>query len=159
MARLVAIGFRPFDADHVLNNTDACALQLALDETNLDAGAAALPHRNRVVARARVAGPATLRLDAVEESRVARASNGPDSPHCREEMAADTLTTMPFAMFLREQEVSADGRLAGKVVWARDLGARDSLLRQEFGGRQWYLYKPGRSLEDVAEFVPVVGRR
>ena len=159
MARLVAIGFRPFDADHVLNDTDACALQLALDETGLDAGAAALPHRNRVVARARVAGPATLRLDAVEESRVARAPNGPDSPHCRDEMAADTLSTMPFAMFLREQEVSADGRLAGKVVWARDLGARDSLLRQEFGGRQWYLYKPGRSLEDVAEFVPVVGRR
>jgi len=150
---------RPFEADHVLNDTDACALQLALDETDRDAGVAALPRRNRVLARARAAGPATLRLDVDAESRVAHASNGPESPHCRDEMAADTLSTMPFAMFLREQEVSADGRLAGKVVWARDFGARDSLLRQEFGVRQWYLYKPGRSLEDVAEFVPVVGRR
>ncbi|MEO7455539.1 MAG: hypothetical protein ABIY52_04705 [Gemmatimonadaceae bacterium] len=159
MARLVALGMRPFEADHVLNDTDACALQLALDEAGSDSGATGLPHRNRVLARARAAGPATLQLDADAESRIARSSHGPASPHCRDEMAADTLSTMPFAMFLREQEVGADGRLAGNVVWARDMGARDSLLRQEFGGRQWYLYKPGRSLEDAAEFVPVVRQR
>ena len=63
--------------------------------------------------------------------------------------------TMPYAMFLREQTVGRDGRLAGDVVWARDLGARDSLLRSEFGGRRWFLYKPGRSFDDPAEFVPL----
>ena len=158
LARLLAIGVRPFDADRVVNGTDACALQLALDEADADPGAPAASRRDRVLARARAAGPAELRLDLIAEERVARAPNGPDSPRCRDEMAADTLGTMPYALFLREQQVGPDGRLAGNVVWARDFGARDSLLRQEFGGRRWYRYKPGRSLEDAAEFVPVVGR-
>jgi hypothetical protein len=91
----------------------------------------------------------------IAESRIALAPAGPDTPRCREEFAADTLGTMPYAMFLREQRVNGDGRLAGDVVWARTLGARDTLLRDEFGARRWYLYKPGRSLDDAAEFVPL----
>ena len=62
---------------------------------------------------------------------------------------------MPYAIFLREQAVGADGRLDGRVVWARDLGPRDTLLREEFGTRRWYRYKPGGSLDDPAEFIPV----
>jgi hypothetical protein len=62
---------------------------------------------------------------------------------------------MPYALFLREQAVAADGRLDGTVVWARDLGPRDTLLRDEFGARRWYLYKPGRTLSEAAQFIPL----
>ena len=63
--------------------------------------------------------------------------------------------TMPYAMFLREQTVKRDGRLGGAVVWARDLGARDTVLRAEFGDRRWFLYRPARSLDEPASFIPL----
>jgi hypothetical protein len=158
LARLRGLGVPQFEAERVMNSTDACALQIALDEADRlpDAGSAA--RRDAVLARARSAGSAALRTDMIAESRIALAPAGPDTPRCREEFAADTLGTMPYAMFLREQRVNGDGRLAGDVVWARTLGARDTLLRDEFGARRWYLYKPGRSLDDPAEFVPLTAR-
>ena len=94
-------------------------------------------------------------MDVMAESRVAVAPGGPATARCQEEFASDTLGTMPFSMFLREQTVNRDGRLAGPVVWARTLGARDTLLRGEFGARRWYLYQPGRSLDDPATFAPL----
>ena len=108
-----------------------------------------------MLARARSAGTASTQAGVIAESRVARAVGGPDTPRCRDEAAADTLGTMPYALFLREQTVAADGHLGGEVVWARDLGPRDTLLRPEFGSRRWYLYKPARSLEGRAEFIPL----
>jgi hypothetical protein len=153
LARLRGLGVRQFDAEQVVDATDACALQMALDEADATAGEDLAARRARVVARARSAGVATIQAGVIAESRVARARGGPDSPRCRDEAAADTLGTMPYAVFLREQTVGRDGRLAGDVVWARDLGPRDTLLRSEFGSRRWYLYKPARTLEGRAEFI------
>jgi hypothetical protein len=147
------LGVRQFDAEQVVDATDACALQMALDEADATAGEDLAARRARVVARARSAGVATIQAGVIAESRVARARGGPDSPRCRDEAAADTLGTMPYAVFLREQTVGRDGRLAGDVVWARDLGPRDTLLRSEFGSRRWYLYKPARTLDGRAEFI------
>jgi hypothetical protein len=155
LARLRGLGVRQFDAEQVVNTTDACALQMALDEADAAPAADAALLRARVLARARSAGAAALSAGVIAESRVARAPGGPDSPRCRDEAAADTLGTMPYAVFLREQAVARDGRLAGEVVWARDLGSRDTLLRAEFGERAWYLYRPGRSLDDRATFIPM----
>ena len=62
---------------------------------------------------------------------------------------------MPYAMFLDEQTVERSGRLGGRVVWARDLGPRDTLLRAEYGDRHWYRYRPARTLGEPAAFVPV----
>ena len=43
----------------------------------------------------------------------------------------------------------------GDVVFARDLGDRNELLRDRFGGRVWYRYRPAASLDDTsAAFVP-----
>jgi 4-amino-4-deoxy-L-arabinose transferase-like glycosyltransferase len=155
LARLRGIGVPQFDAERVVNEVDACALQLALDASDSPDAGDSDDRRARVLARAHGAGRATIQPGAIAESRVARAPGGPDVPRCREEAAADTMGTMPYAMFLREQHVGRDGRLAGDVIWARTLGTRDTLLRGEFGTRRWYLYKPGRSLEEAAEFVPV----
>jgi 4-amino-4-deoxy-L-arabinose transferase-like glycosyltransferase len=163
LARLRGLGVPQFDAERVVDTTDACALQVALDEADVAPPADSVARRDhvsarvlaRVLARARSAGGGAVQAGAIAESRIARALGGPDSPHCREEDAADSLGTMPYALFLREQEVRSDGRLGGRVVWARDLGRRDTLLRDEFGARRWYRYRPGRSLDDAATFVPV----
>ena len=157
LARLRGLGVRQFDAEQVVNTTDACALQLALDDADADTlptqDSASL--RARVLTRARAAGPAVVQPGVIAESRIARSANGPESPRCRAEMLADTAGTMPYAMFLREQHVGRDGRLDGDVVWARDLGPRDSLLAAQFGARQWYRYLPGRSLDDAGRFVRI----
>jgi hypothetical protein len=157
LARLRGLGVPQFSAERIVDAVDACALQVALDEADLPGAGAAPERRARVLARARSAGAASVQPATIAESRVARAPGGPDTPRCREEVAADTMGTMPYAMFLREQEVTPDGRLGGDVIWARTLGPRDTLLRGEFGRRQWYLYKPGRSLEEVGQFGPVKG--
>lgn len=155
LARLRGLGVAQFDAEQVVNSTDACALQTALDDADRARWPDARTRRDAVVRRARSAGATLMRSDVAAESRIARAPAGPDTPQCRAEEAADGFGTMPYAMFLREQKVARDGRLTGAVVWARDLGSRNALLREEFGDRRWYLYKPGRSLHDAAEFVPV----
>jgi 4-amino-4-deoxy-L-arabinose transferase-like glycosyltransferase len=155
LARLRGLGVPQFDAERVVNEVDACALQIALDESDSVAAGSPGERLVRVLARARSAGAASVQPGIIAESRVARAAGGPDSPRCREEAAADALGTMPYAMFLREQQISRDGRLTGDVVWARTLGPRDSLLRGAFGQRRWYVYKPGRWLDDGAEFVPL----
>ena len=155
LARLRGLGVRQFDAEQVVNTTDACALQLALD------GADALPEldstslRTQLLTRARAAGPAVAQPGVIAESQIARAPAGPDSPRCRAEALADTAGTMPYAMFLREQHVARDGHLDGAVVWARDLGPRDTLLAAQFGTRRWYRYVPGRSLGDAGQFVRI----
>jgi hypothetical protein len=157
LARLRALGVRQFDAEQVVNRTDACALQLALDAADASPQLDTATLRERMLASARAAGPATILPGIIAESQVARAPGGPDAPRCRDEFHADTSGTMPYAMFLREQHVSRDGRLAGDVIWARDLGARDTLLRRPFGDRRWYLYKPGRSADDQATLLPYGG--
>jgi hypothetical protein len=154
LARLRALGVRQFDAEQVVNASDACALQLALDAADAVPQRDSAALRGSVLASARAAGRATLMPGVNAESQVARAGGGPDSPRCRWEFYADTSGTMPYGVFLREQHVGADGRLDGDVVWARDLGARDTVLRSELGSRQWYLYKPGRSANDAATLMP-----
>lgn len=153
LARLRGLGVRQFDAEQVVNTTDACALQLALDEADALPAADSASLRRRVLTRARAVGPAVVQPGVIAESRIARSPNGPESPRCRAEALADTAGTMPYAMFLREQRVARDGRLDGDVVWARDLGQRDSLLAAQFGGRRWYRYLPGRSPDDAGRFV------
>lgn len=155
LARLRGLGVRQFDAEQVVNTTDACALQLALDDADVPRGQDSASLRRQVMMRARAAGPAVVQSGVIAESEIARSPNGPDSPRCRAEALADTAGTMPYAMFLREQHVGRDGHLAGDVVWARDLGPRDTLLRALFGARRWYRYVPGRSLSDAGRFVPV----
>jgi hypothetical protein len=157
LARLRGLGVRQFDAEQVVNTTDACAVQLALDDADTAPSADTGAMRATVLARARAAGPARVQANVIAESQVARAVNGPDAPRCRDELAADTLGTMPYGMFLREQQVEHDGRLGGDVIWVRDLGARDTLLNAALGGRLWYLYKPGRSADDAATFLPYGG--
>ncbi|HZI40465.1 MAG TPA: hypothetical protein VFD67_02155, partial [Gemmatimonadaceae bacterium] len=42
------------------------------------------------------------------------------------------------------------GRVGGNVVFARDLGARNELLRERFGDRTWYVYRQAADLSDTS---------
>jgi hypothetical protein len=56
--------------------------------------------------------------------------------------------TMPYALFLSQQEIDASGHVGGSIVFARDLGARNELLKDRFGDRTWYHYRAPTDLED-----------
>lgn len=158
LARLRTIGIQQFEAERIVNTMDACALQTALDQGGVSIPTDTAARRARVLLSAASAGRAALVMNRMADDGLARAPGGPDTPRCREEATSDTLGTMPYAMFLREQRVDRAGHLAGPVIYARDLGARDSLLRAEFGDRRWFLYRPGRSLGDTATFSPIAAR-
>ena len=155
LARVRSLGVQQFEAEQVVNSVDACALQLALDDVDRLATPDTATRRAWVFGRARDAGAASLTTTGPADERVARALRAPSSPRCIEEQQGDTIGTMPFAIFLATQHVSREGQLDGTVVWARDLGARDSLLMAEYGNRAWYRYLPGRSAADDARFVRV----
>jgi hypothetical protein len=154
-ARLRALGVRPFDAEHLVNAFDGCVLQSELDAADGSASADTAALRARIRARAAAAGPTVPMPDRLSETRIVRAPGGPDTPRCRDEAAADMAAIMPYAIFLREQRIDAAGHLAGPVIFAREFGPRDTLLRAEFGTRQWYRYKPTGFLDYMGTFEPV----
>ena len=66
----------------------------------------------------------------------------PASAACLREITEDRAGTVSYARFLASSTIGQDGRLGGDIVYARWLGARDSiLLRDRFAKRQWYMYR------------------
>jgi hypothetical protein len=63
----------------------------------------------------------------------------PLAPACAREWASARSSGADFARFLPRNELDRDGRLGGPVVYARDFGARDTLLAERFGDRAWYV--------------------
>ena len=61
---------------------------------------------------------------------------------------------MPYAAFLPLARFDPDGSLGGPVVFARDLGPRNELLRARFPDRAWFRYRPGASPDGVTAIVP-----
>ena len=60
------------------------------------------------------------------------------SPACAAELASAQSNGADYARYLPRNATDADGRLSGDVVYARDFGPRNALLRERFGGRTWY---------------------
>ena len=155
-ARLRALGVPQFDADRLVNTLDGCVLQSELDAADVATPADTAALRAQIIARATAAGRTLPMPGRLAETRIARAPGGPDTKRCREEAAGDMASIMPHAVFLREQRIDATGHLGGPVIFARDFGPRDTLLRAEFGTRTWYRYRPKWSIDDVATFEPIV---
>ena len=133
-ARLHALGMRPFDAERAAADLDACALMTALDRsTSLET----------VLAEARAAGKATPVPGLRGFNALALIGGRASSPTCHREMAEDSLGTLYYARFLAAATIDSTGRLGGDVIYARTLGARDSvlLLNERFASREWYMYR------------------
>ncbi len=76
------------------------------------------------------------------------------------QLEADRGGTTPLEPFLPYEGWDSGGRLGGRVVFARDYGARNSLLLARLGDRTWYRYRPRVGPTDGAPvFVPYDGSR
>lgn len=150
LARLRALDMSQFRAEQIMGTVDACALQSALDAEDSLMARGTDERRARVVRRARAFGEAKPVPGLSTDQVVAIVPGSRPTAECLREPARDTSGTMPYGVFLARQTVGADGRIAGDVVFARDMGDRNELLRGRFGGRSWYRYRVGRSVNDTA---------
>jgi hypothetical protein len=141
VARLRALGMRPLDATHTLQSVDACALQGALDAEDSLPGTNTVQRLSRVLERARAAGHAELVPGMPSEEVIALVPGAMPTAACLRQAALDQQETMPYALFLSRQEIDAQGRVGGPVVFVRDFGERNELLRARYGDRTWYRYR------------------
>lgn len=154
-ARLRVLGVSQFRAERVLSTVDACALQSALDAEDSLADPDLRARADRAIARAAAYGPARLEVGRQADQAIALVPGSRPTPECLREFLSDTAGTISYPIFLARQRVQSDGRIGGNVVFARDLGARDTVLRSRFGERTWYRYRPGASLSDTSlAFLP-----
>jgi hypothetical protein len=71
------------------------------------------------------------------------------------ELGADEAGVSLYPPFLRLNRPAANGRVDGSVIFVRDLGAHNEVLRARFGDRRWYRYVPRRGPgDDSPVFVP-----
>ena len=155
-ARLRVLGLSQFRAERILSTLDACALQTALDAEDTLTARRPDERAERVVSKARSAGAARLETGLQADQSIALVPGSRPTPRCLREFLRDTAGSIAYPLFLAHQTIGSDGRLGGNVVFARDLGERNELLRARFGNRSWYRYRVARSLEDTAlAFVPM----
>lgn len=154
-ARLRTLGVTQFRAERVLSTVDACALQTALDADDSTAETNLLLRADRAIARAAAFGKAELERGRQADQAIALVPGTRPTPVCLQEFLRDTAGTISYPIFLARQRVGRDGRVGGDVVFARELGERDTLLRSRFADRKWYRYRPARALDDTTSaFVP-----
>jgi hypothetical protein len=60
------------------------------------------------------------------------------TPECRAQLLSAQSNGGDYVRFLPRNSVDDDGRLNGDVLYARDFGPRNTLLRDRFGDRAWY---------------------
>ena len=60
------------------------------------------------------------------------------TPACDAELETAQSNGADFARYLARNATDGEGRLGGNVVFARDFGERNALLRDRFGARAWY---------------------
>lgn len=155
LARLRVLGVSQFRAERIVSTTDACALHTALDAEDSVATSNRRERADRVIATARAFGEARRVPGLDADQVIALVPGSTPTPACFDEYRRDQEGTIPYAIFLARQEIGRDGRVGGDVVFARDLGARNELLRGRFANRAWYRYRTPASLEDTLPvFLP-----
>ncbi len=155
-ARLRALGMRPFPAWNEVDSTDACALQTALDAEDTLPASPAEQRLARVLATARIMAVSARTIIRPASQQSMSLADAPPPAACQREAAVDQRrTAMPYDLFLINQSI-VGGRIGGDVVFARDMGVRNELLRSEFGDRTWYEYRAPTGPGDRAPvFVPI----
>jgi hypothetical protein len=140
-ARMRALGIPPFKAQLIVGNFNGCTLQARLDESERR-------HLPSARAAAWITGIMNEPLDsrpvpglsALEQLALPRVDSAP--PACRWEFEHALGRGMDLARLLPLIPVDSLGRIGGDVVYARDFGARNELLRDRFPDRAWYVARP-----------------
>jgi hypothetical protein len=148
VARLQALGARPFGAQKIVEHYDACMLQTLLDSaerTSIDP-AARWRLVSSTIARTPSAPPAPG-LSAADQ--LALTADAPMSPACQREWSTALSNGVDLARFLPRNEIDRAGRLDGDVIYARDFGPRNALLSERFADRAWFVARVTRVGNDL----------
>jgi hypothetical protein len=148
-ARLRALGMPPYQAERVVGDYDACALMDGLNASDASPRTPAADRLANVLERARAAGRAQTLPGFSGLRSLALVNLQASSRACAEEIGGDAAGATPFEAFLALLEFDRTGRLGGNVVFARDLGPRNDLLREQFGDRKWYRYRRDSSAAGI----------
>ena len=135
-ARLRALGLRPLMAEQIVAHSDACTVVQALD------AASTLPaeQRAQVVLQAVDRDSVALPLAGLSpDDQLALVPNRTPSAACREQLDHAVSPGGSLAEMLPYQGFGARGEIGGSVIYARDFGRRNELLRPRFGDRAWYV--------------------
>lgn len=154
-ARLRAFGLTPGEAFQILRTSDACRIETALDAEGARAVADTAGRASRLRAATRAEAPVRPVAGLQADAAIFLEDGVVPTDACRREFAADMAGTTPYAPFLTLAQFERDGSVGGPVVFARDFGLRNELLRGRFPDRVWYRYRPRGGLEDTsAAIVP-----
>jgi len=140
MARMWALGISRADAERLLAQSDACALEMQLLWEESPPLADSATRAARLWAATPADARATLhaRPEVSADETLRFADGAPFTAQCHENAIADSAGVALYPPFLAQDHVGRDGRLTGDVIYVRDLGAHDAALLREFGGREWY---------------------
>ena len=137
IARLSALGVRPYAAQEIVEHYDACLIQQLADS----AERIAAPSAERAgflfgtLGRAPRAVPVP---GAAPSDQLAFDAGRPLTPACEAERATAESNGAEYVRYLPRNGTDAEGRLAGDIVYARDFGQRNLLLKERFADRAWY---------------------
>jgi hypothetical protein len=135
--RLWGVGMTRSDAAQLIASNDACSILMALRSAEGDSDRSPTRVVNLRAAVIPLARP--TQQGSIGGSQVHLASRASITPECEAELDADQrLGGAPFGPTLPLEEIGADGRIGGDVVYAADLGDRNEQLRARFGDRRWY---------------------
>lgn len=137
IARLSAMGARPFTAYKIVDYYDACRIEQLLDVAERSSDPVATRSRALFAALDR-APRATVVPGMATADQLSFESNRAPAPECAAELATSVSNGLDYGRYLPRNAVDDAGRLSGSVLYARDFGARNALLRERFGDRVWY---------------------
>ena len=145
-ARMRALGMAPFDAERTVADLDACALLTALGNSDAHPERPPSDRLATVFKEAQAAGQGRLVPGLYGNAALALVNGQPSSAECYREIVEDSVGTGNFSRFLASSTIDSTGRIGGDVVFARTLGARDSILLTDprFARRTWYIYRRSR---------------
>lgn len=137
IARLSALGVRPYTAQVIVERYDACLIQQLVDSA--ERIAAPSTERSRFLFGTLDRAPRAVPVPGAPISdQLAFDAGRALTPECEAELASAQSNGAEYVRYLPRNGTDADGRLAGDIVYARDFGQRDSLLRGRFADRAWY---------------------
>ena len=153
--RLWGVGVSHADAARLFERSDACSLLEAVRAEETLASGDSVTRLLRIAGRTRPFTASTASFVA-EDVNFRVTDSTSVTPVCEAEMAHDRRLGGAIAygpMMLRNQ-IDAQGRVGGDVVFVMDLRDRNELLRARFGGRRWYRYEIPRGGDGTPVLVP-----
>ena len=137
IARLSVLGARPFTAHKIVEYYDACMLQQLVDS----AERMPVPHaeRSRFVFATLDRAPRAVAVPGLAiADQLSFEPRRPLTAACTAELRTAVSNGADYVRYLPRNGTDGAGRLSGDVIYARDFGPRNALLRERFGGRAWY---------------------